>query len=83
LLGLSAAQERQVRGRIAAGDRSDMPGLVRISFGLYNDFSEVDALVEALTCIHRKEWKGTYIQDTATGEYLPQGWQVDFGEFGF
>jgi selenocysteine lyase/cysteine desulfurase len=83
LLGLSDGQERQVRGRIAAGDRSDMPGLVRISFGLYNDFSEVDALVEALSYIRRKEWKGTYIQDTATGEYLPQGWQVDFGEFGF
>jgi selenocysteine lyase/cysteine desulfurase len=83
LLGLSAGQERQVRGRIAAGDRSDMPGLVRISFGLYNDFSEVDTLVEALGCIRRKEWKGTYRQDTATGEYRPEEWRVDLNEFGF
>jgi selenocysteine lyase/cysteine desulfurase len=83
LLGLSVEQEEQVRSRIASGDRSEMPGLVRISFGLYNDIAEVDALVDALSCVQRKEWKGTYVQDPASGEYRPQEWRVDFSEFGF
>jgi selenocysteine lyase/cysteine desulfurase len=83
LFHLSQAQEQEVRGRILAGDRSEMPGLVRVSFGLYNSEAEVDYLVEALACILERKWKGTYVQDVATGEYRPKEWQVDFSKFGF
>ena len=34
-----------------AGDRSEMPGLVRISFGLYNTKDEIDLLIQALQAI--------------------------------
>jgi selenocysteine lyase/cysteine desulfurase len=83
LFHLSQAQEQDVRSKIMAGDRSDMPGLVRVSFGLYNTEAEVDSLVEALACILQRKWKGTYLQDAATGEYRPKEWQVDFSEYGF
>lgn len=33
------------------------PGMVRISFGLYNDTKEVDTLVDALTCFYRNKSK--------------------------
>jgi selenocysteine lyase/cysteine desulfurase len=81
LLGLSEAEANAVRDRMLAGDRSDMPGLIRASFGLYNTPEEVDAFVEALARIGRGEYAGDYIQDKATGEYKPQGWQPDYGAY--
>jgi selenocysteine lyase/cysteine desulfurase len=47
LLHLTPAEAHQVRERMLGGDRSEMPGLVRASFGLYNSTADVDALVEA------------------------------------
>ncbi|MCI0519560.1 MAG: aminotransferase class V-fold PLP-dependent enzyme [Chloroflexi bacterium] len=78
LLGLNHDQAHAVREHMLAGDKSDMPGLVRASFGLYNSTEEVDALAEALTCIAQGEYQGRYHQARATGEYLPEGWQPDF-----
>lgn len=81
LLGLSAQEAAEVRNRMLAGDKSDMPGLTRASFGLYNSQEEVDALVEALKRIARGEYLGMYTQNMASGEYLPQGWEPDFAEY--
>ncbi len=58
-----------------------MPGLVRVSFGLYNTTEEVDALVDALTKIARGEYDGTYIQDIPSGEFHPVGWKPDFQKY--
>jgi selenocysteine lyase/cysteine desulfurase len=51
LLGLTPDEARRVRERMLSGDKSDMPGLIRASFGLYNTLEDIDALVEALSCI--------------------------------
>jgi cysteine desulfurase/selenocysteine lyase len=64
-----------------AGDRSDMPGLIRISFGLYNTRDEVDLLVEAIRCVVRGEYRGKYTQNKATGEYIPRDWQPDYASY--
>jgi hypothetical protein len=71
----------EVRKRMLAGDKSEMPGLIRISFGLYNSFDEVDALINALSRISRGEYKGRYVQDKATGEYAPVAWQPNFSDY--
>jgi cysteine desulfurase / selenocysteine lyase len=81
LLGLTPEQSMRVRHDMLAGDKSNMPGLIRASFGLYNTTADVDALAEALLCISKAEYKGGYIQDKATGEYLPQGWNPDFDSY--
>ncbi len=81
LLGLSPREADAVRDRMLSGDRSDMPGLIRASFGLYNTFEDVDVLAEALRCIVRGEYRGEYTQNTATGEYIPQGWEPDFSSY--
>jgi selenocysteine lyase/cysteine desulfurase len=81
LLNLSSSEAQQVRKNMLAGDRTDMPGLVRASFGLYNTIDEVDALVEALDCITRGKFRGKYSQDKASGEYLPLGWAPDFNRY--
>jgi hypothetical protein len=64
-----------------AHDRRHMPGLVRASFGLYNTLDEVDAFVEALSRIARREYRGRYHQDRASGDYVPEGWAPDFEQY--
>ena len=71
----------QIRATILAGDRREVPGLVRASFGLYNSVQDVDRLVDALSCIARGCYHGDYRQDPRSGEYLPQGWSVNFEEY--
>lgn len=81
LLGLNRDQARQVRERMLAHDRRTMPGLVRVSFGLYNTLEEIDRLVEALERIRAGEYRGKYVQDTESGEFVPEGWSPDFRSY--
>ncbi|MDD5370461.1 MAG: aminotransferase class V-fold PLP-dependent enzyme [Anaerolineaceae bacterium] len=81
LLQVPADEVRRVRAAMLTGDRRDVPGLVRISFGLYNTLAEVDACVDALKSIAKGAYQGAYFQDTSTGEYHPQGWQVDYSPY--
>jgi cysteine desulfurase/selenocysteine lyase len=81
LLGLSQEDATEVRRRMMAGDKSEMPGLIRASFGLYNTHHEVDYLINALAHISAGSYQGKYIQDKASGEYYPEGWQPDFVEY--
>ena len=78
LLGLSEGESRQVRDRMTNHDKRDMPGLIRMSFGLYNTIDEVDRFVEALEQIARGNYSGRYHQEQATGEFTPEGWAPDF-----
>lgn len=81
LLGLCETEARAVRERMISGDRSNMPGLIRASFGLYNTLEEIDIFVEALVDISRGSYHGNYIQDRASGEYNAQDWQPEFNKY--
>ncbi len=81
LLGLSHEEAAQVRATMLAGDRSDMPGLIRASFGLYNTLEEVDIFVDALQRITRGDYQGQYTQDIASGEYTPLGWTPAYNQY--
>ncbi len=81
LLGITPAEAEDVRARILAGDRTDMPGLVRISFGLYNTLAEIDALIDALKAIASNHDHGTYHQNPASGEFSPKEWQPDYNSY--
>jgi hypothetical protein len=70
-----------VRSAMLSGDKSNMPGLIRASFGLHNTLEEVDYLVEALDRIARGDYQGKYIQEKATGEYKPLGWDPGYEKF--
>jgi len=77
LLGLSPQATTQWRARIANGDLSDMPGLVRASFGCYNTTADIDRLAEMLERIVRHDYAGTYRQ-IPSGEYVPEGCEDDY-----
>lgn len=81
LLGVREDAAEKVRSNIIQGDRRDMPGMVRVSFGLYNNLADIDRLVDALKCIRTGKYKGYYRQVKATGETIPEGWEVDFERF--
>ena len=68
LLGLTASAVDAIRTQLAQGDRRSMPGMVRVSFGLYNTTHDVDSLVAALQQIARGDMRGRYEQDRASGE---------------
>jgi selenocysteine lyase/cysteine desulfurase len=81
LLGLTYNQAQDVRRRMLAGDRTEMPGMVRISFGLYNTKADVDELIDALHRISGGKYLGKYNQNKATGEYIPENWSPDFSHY--
>ena len=58
-----------------------MPGLVRISFGMYNTAAEVDALVGALHNIAQGNYTGQYVQDIKSGEYHAMNRQPDLAQY--
>jgi selenocysteine lyase/cysteine desulfurase len=72
LLNLSEEESGRWRAQMLAGDKSQMPGMVRISFGCYNNTSDVDRLMEMLQRVARGDYYGDYVLDRATGEYRPR-----------
>jgi selenocysteine lyase/cysteine desulfurase len=71
LFGVGPDRSRALQEEVAGGDRRNMPGALRMSFGFYNSKDDVDAIVDALWKIHKGEWKGEYRQNTRSGEYRP------------
>lgn len=80
LLGVGQDEAEEVRAAIVRGDRRDVPGMVRISFGLYNTFEDIDRLVSALQAVAAGRYQGKYRQNIASGEFVPAGWEIDFEE---
>lgn len=81
LLHITPEESRKLEENILRHDRSELPGAVRISFGIYNDEQEIDACVELLHRIARREWKGQYEVDHYTGEYHIKGVQPRFSDY--
>jgi len=73
LLNLPAEEIRFHQAEITNGVRAQLPGLVRISFGCYNNQAEVDWLIEVLSNIARGSYLGKYTQNPATGAFSAEG----------
>ena len=69
LLDLSPEEINGHQQAILGGDRRRIPGLVRVSFGCYNDATEIDWCADVLKMISEERYRGHYVQDTATGEF--------------
>mgnify|MGYP000912415273 FL=1 len=81
LLKLDAEQSLSYQQQILNNDRTHLPGLVRISFGCYNNEEDVDHLVEMLEKIVRHEYKGDYVQDPVRGEFRPRGYAPNLEQY--
>lgn len=81
LLGLDAADMEKFTAGMMADDRRRVPGMVRVSFGMYNQAAEIDILADALEQIAAGAHEGEYYQDKTSGQYLPKNWHPDFGKY--
>jgi cysteine desulfurase/selenocysteine lyase len=81
LLQLTPTEAETLRNRMLAGDKTEMPGMIRASFGLYNTIEEVEALVKALTRVAQGKYSGVYHHEKASGEFKPKGWNPAFDQY--
>jgi len=81
LLELRDEALRRMHSDIMVEDRRKLPGMVRISFGMYNSREEVDVLAEALGQIAKSRYHGRYEQDLRSGEFYAAGWKPKFEEY--
>jgi cysteine desulfurase/selenocysteine lyase len=81
LLGLSPEESKRIEKLIIEGDRSELPGAVRASFGMYNTRQEIDQFIETLTNISLGHYQGNYILDKRRGEYHPEGFNPEFDKY--
>ena len=63
------------------GIRAHLPGFTRVSFGMYNTKTEVDALIDVLDRIVHKGYVGQYVQEEDTGRFRAKGFNPQLNEF--
>lgn len=68
------------RDQMLAGDKSNMPGMVRASFGCYNGKEDVDRLLEMVDRVARGDYQGDYRLVPSSGEYIPEGYEDPLNE---
>jgi cysteine desulfurase / selenocysteine lyase len=81
LLQLNDHESDRWRDQMLGGDKSEMPGMVRASFGCYNNTEDVDHLIDMLQRIARGDYDGEYILDRASGEYFPANYREQMEQY--
>ena len=81
LMNISEAEAEQMEAAILAGDRSKIPGAVRVSFGIYNTTEEIDHLITVLEKIANHRWEGKYELNKTTGAYELVGYNPHFENY--
>lgn len=77
LLGVEGEVYEHFKTEVLAHNRRNVPGLVRVSYGCYNDLDEIDHLVEMLQRIIAGDYQGDYVQEAASGSFYPRGFSPD------
>ncbi len=81
LLRVDDDAEIRLRSQILSRDRSEIPGAVRASFGLYNTRDEIDRLAAMVKKIAAGDYHQDYILNKEKGEYTPHNFQLDFRQY--
>jgi selenocysteine lyase/cysteine desulfurase len=71
VMQLLRADEARIRADLAEGDKTHVPGAVRISLGLGTTEADIDAAVHALAALAERGPRWTYRQSRHSGEYVP------------
>ncbi len=75
LLNINLNEFEKYKAQIINNDKSQVPGLVRVSFGLYNTVEDVDRLIYALNNISNGKYFRDYVFDNKFGGYVPANWK--------
>jgi selenocysteine lyase/cysteine desulfurase len=76
LLDVSGTEYGVYKQMVLSGDRSMLPGLVRVSFGCYNTLEEIDWLVEMVQRVVDGDYEGDYVVDKQSGSYSPRNFDA-------
>ncbi|WP_069649090.1 aminotransferase class V-fold PLP-dependent enzyme [Caloranaerobacter ferrireducens] len=73
LLGLSQEEIAKLQKELLMGNLKNTPGLVRVSFGMYNNLEEIDSFIEKLEYIisNKNSIIKEYIYNKKINEYQP------------
>ncbi|MBN2609130.1 MAG: aminotransferase class V-fold PLP-dependent enzyme [Candidatus Fermentibacteraceae bacterium] len=81
LLHLKDSEISSWREQFLRGDKTRMPGMVRMSLGCYSNREDVDRLLEAINIIRDRDYIGDYHQIPETGEFFPRGYTDDYSGY--
>ena len=81
LMDIDDEMSEKLKNEIKCKRKIDLPGAIRVSFGIYNTFEEIDYLVDALENIIKGEIKGQYEIDEETGLFTPNGYDFNLSEY--
>lgn len=81
LLGVDKMEVERHRMDIMAGNKSQLPGLVRVSIGLQNTYEEIDKLLCTLKNITRGEYSHNYYLDYKTGAYIHKDCDINYQNY--
>jgi len=81
LMGIEDVEAQKIEAEILKGDRSNLPGAVRASFGMYNTEEEIDRFIEVVKTIANKTYQGQYVLDKQRGEYHPKDYSPNFCKY--
>ncbi|UCG61404.1 MAG: aminotransferase class V-fold PLP-dependent enzyme [Candidatus Zixiibacteriota bacterium] len=81
LLHVSEEDSRKLEQQILDRDRSQLPGTIRMSFGIYNTKTEIDRFLEMTRKIAAGEYYQNYVMNREKGEYAPEGFDIDFQQY--
>jgi selenocysteine lyase/cysteine desulfurase len=78
LLGVGEDRSLRFARHLAAGDRSERPGAVRVSFGLSNTLDDVARFLEALTQVAAGRYARGYRLDPVHGDFYHPDLVTDY-----
>ncbi|UCE24053.1 MAG: aminotransferase class V-fold PLP-dependent enzyme [Candidatus Zixiibacteriota bacterium] len=81
LLNVSDEDSKTLEQQILSRDRSQLPGTIRMSFGIYNTRDEVDRFLEMIRKIAEGDYHQHYLLNKEKGEYAPDGFDIDFQQY--
>jgi selenocysteine lyase/cysteine desulfurase len=81
LMRLSEPESEDLIDKIRRGEHVDLPGLARISLGIYSEDGDVTRVLEAIEEIGKGNYRGNYVLDAARGEYWPAGFEPNYQEY--
>jgi len=78
LLKMSPEEDKKLTAEMVAGNKSNIPGLVRASLGCYNNEEDIDRFLEVLKIIVAGKYQGNYVLNPRTGTFTAKGYKPDF-----
>jgi cysteine desulfurase/selenocysteine lyase len=81
LLNISGDEAKRLEDEMKRRDRSNIPGTIRASFGIYNNKDEIKRFCGILEKIIRDGYSGEYFLNREKGEYFPKGHRFDLKRY--